>query len=623
MTDKASVSLDAPSVARLGFSLRAASWRRLGAVRWEVAVGVLALTSAVAAFWITVRANFLAYPAWLAVQKADFILGPIAVGLYWRHRRPNNRLGLLLIALGVLGGVYILESATAPALFGIGVLCEYAIFLMTEIVILAFPNGRLEGRVVWLILALALAVGLSGLVFTLTSPQFAPGFTISGCRTVCPANGLAIWSPPSWTPQLADWSGYATVAVAFATACLLVWRFVHGTPPRRRALMVGAPIAVLFLLMQASYRMLFLFSPNGISPSAQPLQSVIQWTFAGARALVWYGFLFALIAAELFAGRAMRGLVRGSLGRPSLRRLEGMLRGPLGDPSLMLGFWRSHEWVDTDGTVLAAPGPGQMLTEVQRDGRPAARIVHDQQLTDDPELLQAAGAVALLALENSELETAWKASLRELADSRRRITTASDTERRKLERDLHDGAQQHLLGALLRLSAASERAGADPELYEKLALTGRELEEAIHELRDLAHGIYPTVLADHGLAGAIPALSHRFLGKVGVAEVSDRRFAPEVETAVYFCCLEAVQNASKHAGPDARTSIRVRANPSELQLEVRDNGTGFDATSVDGGIGLQSMRDRIGAVGGQLDIVSRPGRGTLLAAAVPLKPPGT
>ncbi len=624
MTDKETVSLDPRGAAWPGFSLRAASSQRFGAVRWDAAVGAFALAMAVAAFWITLRASFLAYPAWLGVQKADFILGPVAVGFYWRHRRPNNRLGLLLIGLGLAGVPYILESTTTPALFAVGLIAESVIYLMTSLVILSFPSGRLEGRAERLIIGLVvLGVILPTPFLAVVVPHIGPSFSISGCRAVCPANGLAIWSPPAWLPTLLNVQGAVLVAVPLATAGVLVSRFVTGTPPRRRAMAIGGPIALLFVLMQASYRTLFLLAPNGLAPTAKPVQSLLQWTFAGARASLWYGFLFALIAAEVFAGRAMRGLVRNSLGRPSLRELEGMLHGPLGDPSLRLGFWRAHEWVDADGAVLGAPGPGQVLTEVQRDRRPAAAIVHDKQLADDPELLQAAGAVALLALENSELDTAWKSSLSALADSRRRITTASDTERRKLERDLHDGAQQRLLGALLRLSAASEWAGDAPELHEKLARAEHELEEAIHELRDLAHGIYPTVLDDHGLAGALPALTHRFLGKVAVAEVSKRRFPAEIETAVYFCCLEAVQNASKHAGRDAHTSIRVHASPSELQLEVRDDGSGFDTTSTHDGIGLLSMRDRIGAVGGQLDVVSRPGAGTRLAAAVPLKPSET
>jgi hypothetical protein len=143
------------------------------------------------------------------------------------------------------------------------------------------------------------------------------------------------------------------------TAGWLIWKFISGTPPRRRALALGAPIALLFLAMQATYRTMYLIDYS--DPTAQPVRSAIQWTFAGARAWVWYGFLLALIAAELFAGRTLRRLVGDSLGRPPLRELETMVRGPLGDPGLRLGFWRprSHDWGDADGEVLRLRGPAR------------------------------------------------------------------------------------------------------------------------------------------------------------------------------------------------------------------------------------------------------------------------
>jgi hypothetical protein len=348
--------------AQLGVSARPSRRQLLVAWRWGLAVSAVTLVSAVAAVWITLRASFLAYPGWLALQKADFILGPVGVGLYWRHRRPANRLGLMLIALGFVGVPYILESTTTPALFGIGVEWEYAIYAMTTVVILAFPNGRLDGPVERLILA-AVLVGLvlPSLIFALTLPDSGPSFAISGCRTVCPANGLAVWSPPSWTFQLTRFAQVMSIVIPVATAGLLVWRFRSATPPRRRALAIGAPIALLFLLMQATYRTITLLSPQSAVPSTHPVADVIQWTFVGARAAIWYGFLFALIAAELFAGRTLRRLVGDSLGRPSLAHLQAMVRAPLGDPKLRLGFWRpsTRDWVSGDGAVLAPPETGQ------------------------------------------------------------------------------------------------------------------------------------------------------------------------------------------------------------------------------------------------------------------------
>jgi signal transduction histidine kinase len=603
----------------LGVAARRFSWRSALTWRWELGVAVVGVLASVAAVWITLDARFLQYPGWLAAQKADFILGPIGVGLYWRSRRPNNRLGLLLIALGLVGVLYILESSTNPTLFGIGVLAETPIYVITGLVILAFPSGRLDAMSMWLIIVFVVPGVLMSLVITLAAPHLGPGFSISGCRAACPANGLDLFSPPTWLPQFSDALGVLLVAFPLAVACLVIWRFVTGTPPRRRAIAIGAPAALVFLLMQVSYRTLFLIAPDGLAPSARPVESVLQWTIAGARSLVWYGFLFALIAAELYAGRVLRQLVGSSLGRPSFWQLEGMLRGPLGDPGLRLGFWQegSSAFVDADGTALGPPQADQTSTEVDKDGRPGVMIVHDRQLVDDPELLRAAGAVALLALENAELDAAWKESLRALADSRARLSRASDKERRKLERDLHDGAQQRLLAALLRLSTVDELAGQSPELTRQLTATRVELETAIEELRDLARGIYPTVLAEVGLAGALQSVALRSPERITV-RATNRRFAPETEAAFYYCCLEAVQNALKHAGPDAHTTIRVFTDGRELKLEVRDSGNGFDPDAPNDGTGLQSMHDRLGAVGGHIEITSELGRGTVMTARAPL-----
>jgi signal transduction histidine kinase len=604
---------------RLGVPAKGFSWRSVLSWRWELGLVVFGVVASIAAVWVTLDARFLEYPGWLAAQKADFILGPIGVGLYWRSRRPNNRLGLLLIVLGFFGVLYVLESSTNPTLFGIGLLAETPIYVVTALVILAFPSGRLDAMSKWLIVVFVVPGVLMSLVITLAAPDLGPGFSISGCRSGCPANGLALFSPPAWLPQFADVLGVLLVAFPFAVACLVIWRFVTGTPPRRRAIAIGAPAGLLFLLMQVSYRTLFLIAPDGLAPGARPVASVLQWTIAGARALVWYGFLFALIAAELYAARVLRRLVGSSLGRPSFWQLEEMLRAPLGDPGLRLGFWqeRASAFVDAHGVVLDPPRADQTSTEVDQDGRPVVVIVHDQQLVDDPELLRAAGAVALLALENAELDAAWRESLRALAESRTRLTRASDRERRKLERDLHDGAQQRLLAALLRLSSVDELAGDSPELKRQLTATRVELETAIDELRDLARGIYPTVLAEVGLARALKSVALRSPQPITV-QATKRRFAPETEAAFYFCCLEAVQNALKHAGPEANTTIKVFTDGRELTLEVRDSGEGFDPNLAYAGMGLQSMQDRLGAVGGHIEIASQPGRGTVITARAPV-----
>jgi signal transduction histidine kinase len=278
-----------------------------------------------------------------------------------------------------------------------------------------------------------------------------------------------------------------------------------------------------------------------------------------------------------------------------------------------------RDWVGGDGAALQPPEAGQTLTEVEREGRPAIGIVHDAQLLGDPELLQAAGAVALMALENAELDAAWKESLDELADSRARLVSVGARQRRKLERDLHDGAQQRLVAASINLSLAGELADGNPQLHERVSEACAEVEEALAELRELAHGIYPQALGRWGLARALEVLAGRYPGRVQVTLDTVERFSPDVEAAMYYCCLEAVQNAFKHAGPDAHVSIRQYIEADQLHVEVRDDGPGFDVTAAHDGIGLQNMLDRLGAVRGRVEIVSEPGNGTLVAATAPVR----
>jgi signal transduction histidine kinase len=206
----------------------------------------------------------------------------------------------------------------------------------------------------------------------------------------------------------------------------------------------------------------------------------------------------------------------------------------------------------------------------------------------------------------------------EALESRHRLVSASARERRKLERDLHDGAQQRLVAASINLSLADELADGNRDLRDRVSAAALDVEEALAELREVAHGIYPPALARWGLARAFELVAARYRGKITVTEAEPGRFAPELEAAVYYCCLEAVQNAVKHAGPDAHVSIRLYTDHGRLRLEVSDDGPGFEVADAHDGVGLQNMRDRVGAVGGRIEISSRSGHGTLVTATAPL-----
>ena len=204
----------------------------------------------------------------------------------------------------------------------------------------------------------------------------------------------------------------------------------------------------------------------------------------------------------------------------------------------------------------------------------------------------------------------------ELRASRARIVAAADAERRRIERDLHDGAQQHLTSLSVRLLMAAKLAGQDPELASLLEQLGAEVRDTAQELRSLAHGIYPPLLRANGLADALFAAASHATLPTRVQAGSVGRYPADVEAAVYFCCLEALQNACKHAGERASIRLRVREEAGTLTFEVTDDGAGFDATGRRLGAGLLNMADRLGAFGGRLRVDSAPGQGTRVTGMV-------
>jgi signal transduction histidine kinase len=245
---------------------------------------------------------------------------------------------------------------------------------------------------------------------------------------------------------------------------------------------------------------------------------------------------------------------------------------------------------------------------------------------DDRVLTELARQVGL-ALHNVQLDTALQASLielratnEELRASRTRVVAAADDARRKLERNLHDGAQQHLVALAVKLRLAKDALVDDPADAEvMLDELRRDMQEAIAELRSLAHGIFPPLLASGGLAEALPATAARTPLTVSTDVSGVGRHAPELESAVYFCCSEALQNAGKHAGSDSSVVLHVWEDDGVLRWEVTDDGVGFLTTDGTGdGHGFVNMRDRMGSVGGSLDVISSPGRGTTVSGRIPL-----
>ena len=296
-----------------------------------------------------------------------------------------------------------------------------------------------------------------------------------------------------------------------------------------------------------------------------------------------------------------------------------MLAESLGDSSLSIAYWvpEREVFVDEAGhpVKLPEPGSGRTWTSVERDGRRVAAIVHDAALDTSAELVHAAAAGASLALDNERLKADLRARVQELRVSRRRIVEASDEARRQIERDLHDGAQQHLVGLALELRLLRTRVD-DPELAAEVDRMAERLATALAELRELARGIHPVVLTRSGLDPAIRVVADRVPLPVDCDVTVAERLAPAVEAAAYFVVAEGLTNVAKYAEA-SRAWVTVRPTGDGIEVVVGDDGVG--GATIDAGSGLRGLADRIAAVDGTLAISSPRGGGTRLIAHIPAR----
>lgn len=303
---------------------------------------------------------------------------------------------------------------------------------------------------------------------------------------------------------------------------------------------------------------------------------------------------------------------------PPATTLEA-LRVALGDPSLQLVYWRSGvgTWIDDLGLPVPAlvTGKGRVLTPLERDRDWVAGLIHNEALLTDPERIRAACNRFACEIDEERLRASLRAQVRDEQASRTRILEASDRQRRRLERNLHDGAQQRLVGLALVLRLAAKRAEGDSSVTDLLTEAAGELDDAIDDLRTLARGLHPAIVSDAGFAVAVEALAEHPGIPVNLTIDLPERLPDHVQVAGYYLVAEALANANKHSGA---TWIAVRAwiDTGVFCVSVNDDGTG-GATAT--GSGLVGLDDRLGALGGRLEIASEPGHGTTVTGYVPLE----
>jgi signal transduction histidine kinase len=406
------------------------------------------------------------------------------------------------------------------------------------------------------------------------------------------------------------------VGLSAPLAARIGYRVNRTRPLGRRALAPVLAVACVYVCAYgAALVARHLFPDSGVPETVQRLLTALLPLLALA-------LLVALMRWWTFTARATQRLAKHLREHPGPDHLREALAEAFADPMLEIVYWIGSAddgyWGDGAGHRIqhVLVPEGRYLTEIRAGSQPIAGIVHDEALTDDHAFIDIATSYAAIALDNQRLTAQTSALLREVRLSRNRIQSAADDERRRIERDLHDGAQQRLVALRIKLELVAERTD-DGEGAAAIRALGTELEAALDEVRSLARGIYPSSLAHRGLVDGLRAAASRSPVPTTVLAAGVPRYSRDIESAAYFVCLEALQNVAKHAQGASGAVIEISDNGS-LLLEVRDDGSGFDPADVRNGTGLTNMSDRLAAVGGELAVKSGAGHGTRVSATIPL-----
>lgn len=505
----------------------------------------------------------------------------VAGGIGWMVR-PRNPTGPLLLAIGLGGALILLGFAPIPWIGIATQLSATSATVLLFLVLLISPAGRFSSRL------------------------DAVGFVVLAATYVT----VVLLRPPLLTGLL----GPILVLMSTALLLLVLRRWYMASRPVRRSLGLiagaGAITALIFVMNSIS---VILQIPN------EPGSPVFAVDAIG-RALIPFGFLTGILRLRM-ARIAIADLVTELGQLPEPGRLREALAAALRDPTLQMGYWSQPDraYLDANDSIVQVPTDGERraATYLEHAEAPLAVILHDPALDEDPGLVAAVGAAVRLAVENERLTAEVETQLAEVRASRARIIEVGDAERKRVERDLHDGAQQRLVSLSLALRITRMKLGdhGDPSVLESLDDASANAKAALTELRELARGIHPAILTEAGLGAAVQSLADRSSVPASVEGASGERFAPPVEGTAYFVVSEALANVNKYAKA-TRASVRLRRAPEELTVEVADDGIG-DADPGRGS-GLKGLTDRLAAVNGTLEIHSPAGAGTTVTAHIPI-----
>jgi signal transduction histidine kinase len=560
----------------------------------RLAAGLAALAAALGSLAIAIGAGrnttYAGHSALAATLMVGAGLGLILAGLVASLFGSGGRTGDLAVLAGVVwfAPVWVGWHNGPPLVRTVGMLAAgFALPLFMHLM-LAAPSGQPRGAAARaLVLAVYLEAGLVAVGLGLVrDPFFDPN-----CWANCTDNVFLLHSLPGLARGIESAHLWFTALAAIALVIVIVWRLLTDSGPARRALLPFALPAALLAGAVIAHAVVLQRTP--VEDPSQPVFQSIFIVECAAVLLLAAGLVWATVRVRL--QRRAVAQITANLGQaPPPGSLQAALAQAVDDPELRIAYWLpdSQRYVDAAGRPVAEPAirPGRTLTPLVREGRKIAVVSHAAAV---PDLERATGAAVRLALENERLQAEMLAHLDQLRASRVRIVETGDAERRQLERDLHDGAQQRLLALSydLRLARAQTQADDDAPTGSLLTEATGEAQAALSELRALAHGIYPVILAEAGLAPAVATLAETADLPVEILDLVEDRFAPAVETAAYLLLAEGVDDAAHRDA--SHVTIDIVQNGERLMVTVEDDGT--NRTSE-----LVQLADRVGALDGRL-----------------------
>ncbi len=569
----------------------------------------------------------------VAVLTIAALLG---VGLYATYRDPESRFGRVLFATGICWFFVTLSNSDTALLYSVGRIAGWIFEVVLAYALLSYPTGRLESRG-----ARAVVIGGALLICLLYLPtipltdQYPLPAPFTSCTAHCPQNAFLAGSEPAvLTDLIKPVRDVLAILVYLGAVTVLAARLRGAGHNQRRTLVPVLGAAVLRFIAAIVYVALRRAGAAGGVLEAAVFVALLSVPVTA------FGFLLGLLQWRVYSGGALGRLTTGLVETRDPADLRALLARALEEPRVGLYYADPPDpatasggaapapplWHDSSGAPVPVPiaAPRACVHEATAESGLRVALVCEEGFRDRPEFLGAVCACVISGLERQRLDAALATSLDEVAASRKRLAGAADSARQQIERDLHDGAQQQLVALRVKLELAREalEQGSGQGL-QMVAGLGPEVEEIIEEVRSLARGIYPALLASDGLGEALRAAGQRSPLPVKIDTDGVGRLPSDTESAVYFCCLEALQNVAKHADGATVAAISLHGaeggnGARELRFEVADDGPGFDAAGANTGSGITGMKDRLAAVGGELWVESTPGAGTRVRGRLPL-----